>query len=116
MDNLRNYVDYEDKNNTKIANFCKEEIKKLPSDSIYIDLGFIKTNNYKNSNLYAPCITKSSRLWSIICNRYANTKEKLNLQGFNNFKIVISKTQFNNQIGNSMSVNVLKCLLKNILE
>ena len=116
MNDLKNYVDNEDHNTTELAKFCKTEFKKLPLNSIYVDLGFIKTNKYKNSNLYSPCITKSSRLWSVTNSRYANMKEKLLLQGFDkSFKIVISKTQFNNQIGNSMSVNVLKCLFEKIL-
>jgi site-specific DNA-cytosine methylase len=47
--------------------------------------------------------------------RYANCKELLSLQGMNNVKQVVSNTQFKKQIGNSMSVNVVKALLHNLL-
>jgi DNA (cytosine-5)-methyltransferase 1 len=44
-------------------------------------------------------------------------KELLQLQGFpKNFKQVVSKTQILKQIGNSMSVNVLKVIIKEILK
>jgi site-specific DNA-cytosine methylase len=48
--------------------------------------------------------------------RYANIRERLALQGFpRSFKQVVSDTQLNKQIGNSMSVNVLKAIFKEIL-
>ena len=49
--------------------------------------------------------------------RYLTTQECLSLQGFPiNFTQVISKIHIFKQIGNSMSVNVLKALFQNILE
>jgi DNA (cytosine-5)-methyltransferase 1 len=43
-------------------------------------------------------------------------KELLQLQGFpKNFKVVVSKTQIAKQIGNSMSVCVLKKIIKEAL-
>jgi DNA (cytosine-5)-methyltransferase 1 len=57
------------------------------------------------------------------CHCYFNTKYKRNLtpteclllQGFsNNFRQVVSNTQLYKQAGNSMSVNVLKALIKKI--
>lgn len=43
--------------------------------------------------------------------------ELLELQGFSqDFKQVVSKTQFTKQIGNSQSVCVLKVIIKEILE
>ena len=48
--------------------------------------------------------------------RYLTTKECLLLQGFDiNFKQVVSNTQMFKQTGNSMSVNVLKEIMKQIL-
>ena len=56
-------------------------------------------------------------LWCVPMHRYATIKEKLSLQGFpKNFKQVVSNTQMSKQIGNSMSVNVLKCLFKSIFK
>jgi site-specific DNA-cytosine methylase len=47
--------------------------------------------------------------------RYLTTKECLSLQGFNiNFIQDVSKMQMFKQIGNSMSVNVLKALFQKI--
>lgn len=48
-------------------------------------------------------------------NRYLNYKECLLLQGFTlNFNKVVSDTKICNQIGNSMSVNVLKVIYKEL--
>ena len=44
-------------------------------------------------------------------------KEILKLQGFDpKFKVVVSNTQIKRQLGNSISINVLKFLLINILK
>ena len=49
-------------------------------------------------------------------NRYANIKEYFLLQDFPlTFKQVVSDSQLKKQLGNSMSVNVLKCLFEKIL-
>jgi site-specific DNA-cytosine methylase len=55
-------------------------------------------------------------LWNVKLNRYANIKEKLKLQSFpEDFNIVVSKTQLNKQLGNSISVNVLKEIIIQLL-
>jgi site-specific DNA-cytosine methylase len=60
-----------------------------------------------------PCLIAVGRLWCVRKKRYANTKEWAKLQGFPvNFKQVVSKTQFKKQMGNTMSVNVIRELLK----
>jgi site-specific DNA-cytosine methylase len=46
--------------------------------------------------------------------RYASIKELLSLQGFKNKKQVVSDNQFKRQIGNSMSVNVIKEIIKQL--
>ena len=63
-----------------------------------------------------PTLTTSChRFFWTKYNRNINVKECLLLQGFSlNFCQVVSKTQLCNQIGNSMSVNVLKVILKEI--
>jgi site-specific DNA-cytosine methylase len=50
-------------------------------------------------------------------NRYLTTTECLSLQGFpKNFKNVVGDVKLCNQIGNSMSVNVLKEIIKRIIQ
>ena len=118
MDNLKNYVDYNDSTIflSKTLKKYKEVVEKLPKKSIFINTDFLKYTNFPTSNIICPCIGSQSTLYCIYKNRYANIKEKLLLQGFNSdFVSVICKTQLDKQIGNSMSVNVLKCLFEKIL-
>lgn len=117
MDELKNYIDWNDNNKNNIRNDVIESnmLNNIPINSIFVDFSF-KKHNYPNSNIYSPCITSDSRLWNVCKHRYANISERINLQGFNaNFNQVVSKTQFNKQLGNSMSVNVLKCIFEKLL-
>lgn len=64
-----------------------------------------------------PTITCSTPLYSTKYKRYLTYQECLLLQGFKkDFKKDISNTQMFKQIGNSMSVNVLKALFKKIFK
>jgi DNA (cytosine-5)-methyltransferase 1 len=114
MDKLENYIDYEDKT---IFNNNRLFFNKIPKYSLFVDLNFIKYNKYLNSNLFSPCLNTGNGLWNVKLNRYANIKEYLKLQGFDvTFNYVISKTQIKKQIGNSISINVLKIIFKNMLK
>lgn len=86
-----------------------------------------KINNEKNNivlsnNYYYPIknasptlTTQCSRYYITTYNRYLTQKECLLLQGFPvNFNQVVSNHQMYKQAGNSMSVNVLKVLIKKI--
>jgi len=86
-------------------------------NKIFIDIGFLN-NKFIDSDLYIGTITTCCRnKWCIPLQRRANIKELLSLQGFpKNFKQVVSNTQLKKQIGNSMSVNVLKEIIKSCLE
>ena len=76
--------------------------------SIFVDLNFSKAK-FSNADKYCPCLNTHAGLWCLPKHRYANIKEYLMLQGFpTDFKQVVSNTQLKKQIGNSMSVNVLK--------
>jgi|LakMenEpi03Aug12_release.lakeMendotaPanAssembly.Ray.scaffolds.fasta_scaffold271653_2 DNA (cytosine-5)-methyltransferase 1 len=109
MDKLENYIDYEDKT---IFNNNRLFFNKIPKYSLFVDLNFIKYNKYLNSNLFSPCLNTGNGLWNVKLNRYANIKEYLKLQGFDvTFNYVISKTQIKKQIGNSISINVLKAII-----
>ncbi len=89
----------------------------------------IKSMNYKNGYIisdsnfltigynYSPTLTanKCNRFYHTTYNRFLTIEECLSLQGFSkDFKIIASKTRMYKQIGNSMSVNVLKVIFKEI--
>lgn len=66
---------------------------------------------------YCPTLDTHCNMWNSIMNRRINVNEGLMLQGFPiNFKRVVSDTQMKKQIGNSMSVNVLVELFKEIFK
>jgi len=116
MDDIENYIN---QSNNIINSYPERMLKnnmldKIPSNSIFIDLAYPK-HNFPNSNKFSPCIASNSRLWCVPKKRFADIKELLKLQGFKNFNLVISNTQIKKQIGNSISVNILKALLKQIL-
>ena len=116
MEDLKKYIDHSDTKSFTTKRKNKNRTINLPKESIFIDYNFFHTNTYLNSNIWSPCLNTNSGLWCIPMNRYANIKEYLLLQGFPlNFKQTVSNSQLKKQIGNSMSVNVLKCLLENML-
>ena len=114
MKDIHSYID---KTVTKrnIPGDCyKEALSK--SKGIFIDLGFIRKISPNSYQFYSPTLTARNILWCRPMHRYATIREKLSLQGFpKSFKQVVSDRQMSKQIGNSMSVNVLKELLKYIL-
>jgi DNA (cytosine-5)-methyltransferase 1 len=116
MPPIINYIEY----NNKRDNIREDVIKsgmmeKIPKQSIFVDFSF-KKHTYPNSHKYSPCITADSRLWCVPEHRYATCKERLKLQGFTTkFTQVVSNTQLKKQIGNSISVNVLKEIYKKLL-
>ena len=88
--------------------------KRVPKDSIFIDLAF-KQATYPNSDRYTPSVIRNGSLWCVPLQRYANMSELLALQGFpRSFKQVVSNSQLKKQIGNSMSVCVLKEIFKQL--
>jgi DNA (cytosine-5)-methyltransferase 1 len=115
MDDLKNYIDEEDNRSiiSKTINKYKSIINK---NSIFINTDFLKYTSFPNSDKICPCIGCQSTLWCVPKSRYANCNECLKLQGFNlNFKKKLSVTKIKKQIGNSISVNVLKCIFEQIL-
>lgn len=64
-----------------------------------------------------PTLLTSNRFFLLKYNRYLTIEEKLILQGFpKNFKKVVCTSQLEKQIGNSMNVNVLKEIFKEIFK
>ena len=113
---LINFVDQTDSCEVKECKSATELLTKIPENSLFIDFNFRRTN-FPNSDKYSPCILATNQTWCVPKHRYANIKELLMLQGFSsNYKQVVSDFQFKKQIGNAMSVNVLKCLFLSIFK
>ena len=113
MDDIKDYVDWEDNEVHKIPPRCNFE--NISNNSIFIDLSFSKTN-FPKSSIICPCITRKSELWCVQKHRRMNYYEHLFLQGFSILFIkFVSITQLKRQVGNSMSVNVVKYILKNLI-
>ena len=118
MNIIEQYIDNKDavKSITRSDRARLQNGRSINKDAVFIDLGFVKYSAYPSADQYAPCITARTELYSFRKNRYANVKEYLMLQGFpTSFKQVVSDTQMKKQIGNSMSVNVLKQLISNLI-
>jgi len=112
---LSNYIDYKSNHQDKLRDSAKPYMSKFKKQ-YFVDLGFVKRNKYNNGDKIAPCIlTTSVNYWCVPLQRYATPKELLSLQGFINLKQVVSNHQYKRQIGNSMSVNVLKEILSNLI-
>lgn len=89
-------------------------LNKNCNNKIFVDFCWIGYDNIYSSD-YIPCIAARCDLYCIPMKRFATVKELLSLQGFpKSFKQVVSNAQLKKQIGNSMSVNVLCALFKNL--
>ncbi len=117
------YIDLKDINNlsnNKRPKFTKDNFIIPPNlhkfKGIFIDISFLKYISTESYQHYAPTLLTSGNLWCVSMNRKANIKEYLSLQGFpSNFKQVVSDNMLKKQIGNSMSVNVLYYIFKEVL-
>ena len=101
--------------NTNIPNTIIKKLKKINYDSNYI----IPCSNFSVSmkNKTPTLTTGCGAYFHTTYKRYLTTKEGLSLQGFPiNFTQSVSNTQMFKQIGNSMSVNVLKVLFQKIFQ
>jgi DNA (cytosine-5)-methyltransferase 1 len=85
----------------------KENTKIIKRDNYYFPIEFV-----------SPTLDTNCRQFMIIKqNRNLLPKEALRLQGFNsNFKQVVTDSQLMKQLGNSMSVNVLKKILREAID
>jgi DNA (cytosine-5)-methyltransferase 1 len=118
LENILSYVDHTDNITYITSNRHNSILDRINSDQVFIEFAFgvSKTRSYINANKYSCCITASTRLWCIPKHRYANIKELLNLQGFSdNFVQVVCNTRLKKQIGNSMSVNVIRDIIIKLL-
>lgn len=119
---LKSFVDTTDTSKNDIAPRAikSDLLNRIPEDSVFIDLSTQGRTSFPSSGTIAPCIMRKSDFYCVPQGRRANIKELLALQGFpskgpKGFKQVVSDTQIKRQIGNSMSVNVLSSILKNLV-
>jgi DNA (cytosine-5)-methyltransferase 1 len=117
LPNVSDYVDTDSEQEKEIPPYVLRSglLDRIPKNAVFIDIGFTQ-NNFPHSDQYTPSLTTGGNLWCVPMQRYATIKELLRLQGFPvRFKQVVSDTQMKKQIGNSMSVNVLVAILKELL-
>lgn len=92
-----------------------KKLSKIKNQKNYI----FPNSNYVNpsKNICPTLTTRCDMFYHSTYNRYLTKMECLLLQGFSsNFNQVVSNSQMYKQIGNSMSVNVLKVILKQLIE
>jgi len=114
MRHIKEYVDWDnDCTSEETPPHVIRHLSKVPKTSYFIDSSY-PTHNYPNSDKVCSSLTTRNRMWCVPLNRCMTVLEALGLQGFDNFNIVVSKTQIMKQVGNSMSVNVVKKLLEEL--
>ncbi len=114
MDDISNYVDHTNTIHKKWNR--KNSLDRVRHDAVFIDVDFLHYTSYPMSHKVSPCVlARSSSLWCVPYHRYATCKEMLDLQGFGEFKQVVSNSQMKKQIGNSMSVNVIAAIFNELL-
>ncbi len=100
------------------VNFVTSRISKIKTylDCTYniINTGFLYTNNSMKD--VSPTLLTTGSHYILELNREFIDKELLQLQGFpKSFKVVVTPTQIIKQIGNSMSVCVVKKVIQEAL-
>jgi DNA (cytosine-5)-methyltransferase 1 len=113
MKDIKSFIDTSDKDKHHYSNYCTDSMNK--TKGVFVDSSFINIVSSNCYQTYTPTICVKSLIWCKPMHRKANKKELLRLQGFpSSFKVVVSNSQFNKQIGNSMSVNVLVEIYKQL--
>lgn len=113
---LKSFIDRKDVRQDMPTPRQQSLVNRVPIEACFVNFSF-QNNSVSNSNVMCPTITANCKLWCVPMHRYANIKEHLKLQGFSTyFKQVVSDAQMKKQIGNSMSVNLVKALLKVMIE
>ena len=95
----------------------QKNLNKITNENIYKNNHIVTPFTYSSimNNMSPTLTTRCDRYFHTTYKRYLTTKECLSLQGFPiNFIQDVSKMQMYKQIGNSMSVNVLKALFQKI--
>lgn len=122
MQSILDFVDRSDKTKQVPSESTRLYLDETPKNAVFVDTGFsadkIKHGRVvKYAHLYMSTLMTGSPVWCIPMKRPANVKEYMMLQGFpTNFKQVVSDTQMKKQLGNSISVNVLVAIFKNLID
>jgi DNA (cytosine-5)-methyltransferase 1 len=119
MKNINSFIDNNNNNKQDAPNRIKSTnyLSKIPKHSVFVDFSLYGHSTFPTSDKYTPCILRKSEFWCVPKHRHASCEELLSLQGFpTTLKQSVSTTQFKYQIGNSMSVNVLKSLFTEIFK
>lgn len=115
IESLKKYIDWKDTRKDILTERYKRHLEIVNPNSYFINFSFLN-NKYLNADKYSPCLVTTNQFFNLKLMRKANINEYLKLQGFPiSFKQVVSDNQLKKQIGNSISVNILKELFKCIL-
>ena len=120
---LADFVDRHSTETHTLTTRHKNYIKKLNDNVVFVDFGFASFDMKKKHlnrtlyTVYCPCILRENRIWCLPMQRRAKCSELMELQGFpKDFIQVVSNTQMKKQLGNSMTVNVVKEIIKELMK
>jgi DNA (cytosine-5)-methyltransferase 1 len=114
---LKKYIDHSNTESRLAPTYIYNSklLNIIPKNSIFVDFGF-RYFKHPNSDTYSPCIVACNQLWCVLYDRFSTLNELLMLQGFTKkFIQAVSKSRLKKQIGNSMSVNVVKEIIKKLI-
>ena len=118
---LRSFVDDSDSESTTLTisqkDFLMRSKKALKEGDqlIFLNLSRYEKPASKNSKLVSCLLTRNDHL-CVPYMRKMNIRERFALQGFDEMDIVVGKTAIYNQTGNTMNVNVLKEIIRVVLD
>ena len=111
MKELKYFIDWSNDIQDKLSHKTESKVSNI--QSTLTDLSFINWGSV-TTKFFSPCITSSGTLWNVDLHRKCTIEELYKLQGFKNFNVTLSFNRTKKQIGNSMSVNVLKEIIKRL--
>jgi len=116
----KDYSKYKFDSSNVISNKQTNRKKNLTVDYVVENISYQSDRKIYSSNGISPCFRRGGSLPKLHDTRnnifrYMTLEEMTLIQGFRNFEFPVSKTQQKYQIGNSMSVNVIKAIYKNLL-
>jgi DNA (cytosine-5)-methyltransferase 1 len=112
---LEEFVDWGDRTIIHINDRLKTKLQSMNSKAIFLDMAFTH-KFFPVADHKCSCICAHSNFLNVRLYRYMNVKELCLLQGFSPYFILPNKhkTIVYRILGNSISVNVLRYLIKNI--
>jgi len=116
----KDYSEHKFDSSNVIPNKQTNRKNTLSIDYVVKNISYQSDRKIYSSNGISPCFRRGGSLPKINDTknnifRYMTLEEMTLIQGFRNFEFPVSKTQQKYQIGNSMSVNVIQSIYKNLL-